>query len=277
MKSLIRTLIIVSCLATVHADTTFNELFDAELSSFNDIADRVAQYHATDMPGEPEQKRLELEALSSRLDAIIKSDTKNPLYWFLRGLNQGALASLYNSMGDRQKTARHVGARNAAYAKAMALDKDGPARLSASVYATMKHGLPETLKIQAIQSELALGGNGDNESYYWNLHWSNISALQQAGRLSEAEQAVKNMQQELAAAGRDQEDYQKIVSRAQADLDRTRAETRNRQNSSRPNDQAAREAGKAPEHEYSTLWLVVIFSSVALLLLIIIEVFFRRK
>ncbi len=57
----------------------------------------------------------------------------------------------------------------------------------------MKHGLPASLKIEAIKRELNLGGNAPSESYYWHLRWSLINSLEEAGRFDEAEVAIRNM------------------------------------------------------------------------------------
>jgi hypothetical protein len=255
----------------------FNELFDSELTQFNDIADRIATYHSENVALENTAKEQELLAMSTNLDAIIQTSETSPLYWFLKGLNEGNLASLYNTMARSAAAAEHAAARNSAYAMAMQLDRDHEPHLSAGIYATMKHGLPEELKIDAIQKELTLGGNGDDESYYWFLHWSNVNALQQAGRHAEAQQALDNMKNELAQRGKTAANYEMIAEQAEKQL------AANNRPADKPQSTGTQEKQNDEENTISKgkitglVWAVVIFAVISLLSLAIYELLIRRK
>ena len=182
------------------------------------------------------------------------------------------LSGLYKNDNSTTKLFKQsVAKRISAYKKAMQLDPD-ELKLSAAAYATMKHGLPEELKIKAIQKELKLGGNGTNDSHYWYLHSSNISALQQAGRLKEAKQALKNMQQELEKENLSQSQYQTIVSRAQEEIDKQSKRQKIDQNQAKTKEQKNNRLGNN-----IILWSVVIFSVLALLAVTFYEFFLKKK
>ena len=218
MKYLLILIFVISVLSPVYAETRFNELFESEQSDFLDIADRITTYHTEDLPLPSNEKLNELLALSQNIDTILKAHQNDPTYWFMLGLNESNIASIYSQQKNTSELEKHIARKNMAYENAIKFDSDQQT-LTASMYATMKHGLPEALRITAIQRELALGGNGENESYYWHLHWSNINALQQAGRHVEAQQAINNMKQELADNKLSKSDYSKIVSRAEKQLE----------------------------------------------------------
>ncbi|MDH5471361.1 MAG: hypothetical protein OEY61_00760 [Gammaproteobacteria bacterium] len=192
------------------ADTRFDELFDLHSDNASATADSITRFHAENINLSFTEKLTQLNALSQNIDAFIKVSPGNPLLWFMKGLNYSNLASVYNAQHDVQQADLFITQKNQAYAKAIELDTKNN-MLTAAIYATMKHGLPEDLKIIAIQKELTLGGNGENESDYWFLHWSNINALQQAGRLEEAQQALTNMKAEMLKQDISNPDYEKLT------------------------------------------------------------------
>ncbi len=276
IKSLLLSLLIT---VPASADVRFNDLFDANLHQFNDTADRIASYYSEEQTLSKAQQKNELQALNTNLDAMISVQQENPIFWFLKGMNENNTADLLHQMDDQDGMQLHIEARNRAYEKAMNLDEKTQT-LTASMYATMKHGLPDELRIRAIQSELALGGNGENESYYWYLHWSNINALQQAGRQQEAEQALETMKQELKEHEVSLDDYQLMVDRVQQELQQPV-----QKQPPPPPSVTAIESNTPPatdELEFlpsrsALIWIVVAVSLVIMIALAVYEIVFRSR
>jgi len=214
LKTLILTLAFIS---SVNANTGFEQLFHLHPEQASSTADRVTNFHADNMDLSTTDKINELNALSNNIDAYIKASPDNPVLWFIKGLNYSNLASVYNAQGSTPQVESSIVNKNIAYEKAMQLDKT-VATLTAAIYATMKHGLPEDLKINAIQKELALGGNGETESSYWYLHWSNINALQNAGRAEEAKLALQKMKSEMFSQGISNPDYDELTKQVEQNL-----------------------------------------------------------
>ncbi len=190
----------------VQANTHFSELFMMDSNINQDLSDRVSQYHSQDISLNLDRQEQELLNIDSQLNSIKKNNTDNPTYWFIKGLNHSNLASVYSSKKLEAQTGKHLQQKDLAYETAMNLDKKQQ-QLSAAIYNTMKHGLPQDLKIEATQSELKLGGNGYSDSYYWYLHWSNIDQLKKAGRHEEAQAAFEQMQKELKNSDMDPNIY----------------------------------------------------------------------
>lgn len=193
---------------SAYAETHFEELFSINPSVEEDIANTVAQYHASDSALTHSEQLSQLKQLESRLNKIEPHHTNDPVYWFIRGLNHNNMAATYLRLNNDSATLIATKDKDRAYANAIRLDDN---RLSAAAYSAMKHGLPEDLKIRATQAELQLGGNGYNDSYYWYLHWSNIDQLKKAGRHSEAQAAYEKMQEELKESDMDIQIYNQLT------------------------------------------------------------------
>jgi hypothetical protein len=204
------------------AGTTFNELFDIELNQYNQLADRVAVYHTIDIAMDIRSQQTELELLQNNIDNILKVSPDEPVYWFINGLNHNNLAALFTALNNQDAVNRQIELRNTAYQKAMRLDQIPPLKLSAAIYATMKHGLPDAEKIKAIENEIKKGGSGDSDDQYIQLHWSLVNALEKTGRHNEAQNALAEMQREIKRLELKSPDYDLIVHRAQSEIDQGR-------------------------------------------------------
>jgi len=189
-------LLTVSTTCLSNAAPRFEDYFQINPGLNIKIANKITSHYLDNKPLSTQHKD-ELEQLDNSLNKLLSKHTKNPAYWFLKGLNHRNLAAYYHSKKQFKLADEQIQKKNTAYQKAIELDKAELKKLSASIYSTMKFGLPEDLKIQATQQELKLGGSADSESAYWYLHWSNIDQLKKAGRDKEAEQAYRNMQKEM--------------------------------------------------------------------------------
>jgi len=190
-------LIIAFTLSLSSNAASFDDYFQSKSDINSTIADRVTHYYSEDVKLPIEQQQIELKKLESQLSALESSHTNQAIYWFIRGLNDRNLAAHYNHTNETETVKQHIENKNNAYRKALSIAKNNPQKLSAAIYSTMKHGLPEDLKIEATQFELAQGGNIENESAYWYLHWSNIDQLKKAGRHEEADKAFDDMQKAM--------------------------------------------------------------------------------
>jgi len=197
----------------------FKDSFDIDAGSALETADLVSRYYLGIQALNSKQAQADLNLAKEKLNQLIQDHPQNPVLYFIKGLNASLLASLYKQSADKRFLQSIIN-KNSAFKKAIQLDNQKQTLLSAPAYATMKHGLPEKYKIKAIQKELAQGGSGNNESQYWYLHWSNINSLQKAGRFKEAQQALNNMQQELAQEGLSQSTYSKISAQAENNLNK---------------------------------------------------------
>ncbi len=254
---------------SIYAETGFNELFDTELDILVIQADRVATYHAEDIKSALASTQTELEILNQTLEQVLQQQPQHPILWFIKGLNYSNLAA-YHADSDRELSLHYRENKQQAYIQAMMLDNNNSPHLTAAIYATMKHGLPLNNKIKALQKELSLGGNGENESYYWYLHWSNINSLQQAGRRQEAEQALMNMQKEMKARGLDQSIYQQLVSQARKSIETPKTLARPVTSQT---DAVETPPEKTPAQSFTTqiLWLLITLSVVLFIVAIIYE------
>lgn len=178
------------------AEPSFNEEFQVNPGISSQIANRVTEYYSTDISLSPAQQQAELAKLDSELQSLESSNSNKASYWFIRGLHNRNMAAYYSS-SNQALSKQYISKKNEAYKKSLELSSEPSQLLSASIYNTMKAGLPQDLKILATQAELQQGGSGDSESSYWYLHWSNVDQLQKAGREEEAEKAFKQMQKEM--------------------------------------------------------------------------------
>jgi len=135
----------------------------------------------------------------------------------------------------------------------------------------MKHGLPEDLKIQATQFELAQGGNADNESEYWYLHWSNVDQLKKAGRHEEAEQAFRKMQKAMQENKVDMSVYanlNKQIEKQTFDISETEPPSSIKEEDADKNQLISKEF---------VMPALLIISLLSLLVVIIYEFFIKKK
>jgi hypothetical protein len=179
------------------AAASFGDYFQIKSEIESAIANRITHYYSEDVQLSTTQQQVELLKLESQLIAIESSHTDRAIYWFIRGLNDRNLAAHYTHINKQETANKYIKNKNNAYKNALKLAKNNPQILSAAIYSTMKHGLPQDLKIKATQFELAQGGNVDNESAYWYLHWSNVDQLKKAGRHDEADKAFHDMQKAM--------------------------------------------------------------------------------
>jgi len=244
------------------------------------VADQVTRYHAENVDSSFAMQDQQLLAISKQLDQLLQQQPQNPLLWFLQGLNYNNLASLYFD-SDPVSSQQYISKKLSAYEQAMKFDETQQPHLSAAIYSTMKHGLPIDKKITAIQKELSLGGNGEDESYYWYLHWSNIHSLTQAGRLKEARQATQNMQRELEASGHSNNNYRQILKQVKAEVEQAQLAQ-----SSKPEKPTSKTVEQISHQEKPQqnlvsmnkyLWLVVIMLVVVLIIGLIYENGARKK
>ena len=190
-------LIIAFTVSLSSSAASFDDYFQSKPEINNTIADRVTHYYSEDVKLPIGQQQIELKKLEAQLSALESNHTNQAIYWFIRGLNDRNLAAHYNHTNETETAKKYIANKNNAYKKALNITKNNHQKLSAAIYSTMKHGLPEDLKIEATQFELAQGGNIENESAYWYLHWSNIDQLKKAGRHEEADKAFEDMQQAM--------------------------------------------------------------------------------
>ena len=263
--------------ASILAGTGFNELFDVNIDRHNQIADRVAAYHATDIALDLESRQAELEALQQNLDAITKTSPDEPLYWFINGLNHNNLAALFAEQKNKVATSQHIEQRNLAYKKAMLLDQIPPLKLSATIYASMKHGLPEADKIKAIESEIKQGGSGDSDDQYIQLHWSRVNALEKAGRHDEAQNALREMQREISQRDLKSPDYQLIIDRAQNEINKGLAADQKQTASQQSEKQKTVEISASSKPLNKDVLWVIFYSALALVSIWMIVRAWRNK
>lgn len=195
--------------------SVFSEAFDMSAPEFSRQANRVAYFFKENVAFDNTQQEKELNYLTKSLLKNQDDQKNNPVYWFVRGMHARNLASYEQHQGNKVLAEENIASKNKYYKTAMELDKTYQPHLSAAAYAVMKPGLPDELKQYAIESELDLGGNGENDSYYWYLHWSNINALSQQKRFDEAESALDRMREELAAEGLDKSAYTSLLNKAE--------------------------------------------------------------
>jgi len=181
------------------------------------------------------------------------------------------VASYYIASKNPELSRSHIEHKDKAYKKALSLSKTKGKELSAAIYSTMKHGLPQKLKITATQNEISQGGNGDNDSYYWYLHWSNINQLQKAGRKKEAEDAYQTMQKELKDSGMDMSVYNSLTKQIETQtLQKKQAKPQKK-----PADHKKKE--DKLDTKYIIISSIAAFSAISLIIVTVIELRRKRK
>ena len=270
--------ILIFCLlfTTALSATEFDEAFDMSAKGFSRQANRVVSYIKSNTALDVSQQKNEFDFISDSLSGMESELKSNPVYWFVRGLHAKNLASFYQHSGAAGQVDKMMKDKNKFYLLAMDKDKKHEPHLSARAYAEMKSALSGTAKQQAIEAELKLGGSGENESYYWYLHWSNVNELQKQGRLEEAEVALNKMKNELGAS--DQQDVFKVL------VNKIDAELKNKkiQKSSAPKKQTAVRDHKAfteeeVEDNYYRYLLMIAGAMLVMIFIVVIVELRRRK
>lgn len=264
------------------ANNLFNEQFLTEPVIASGIADRITQYHSENILLPAEQQKIELLTLEKQLDALQNIHSNQASFWFIRGLNYKNIAAYYFENQNPQLVKSYIHKKNAAYKNAIDLSGTEDNKLSAPIFSTMKPGLPEDLKIQATKSEISLGGNGENDSYYWYLHWSNIDQLEKAGRKDEAKSAYKKMQEELQKSGMDMSIYTSLTEKIESEtlkITSPAPESKNRSKSKPPETGSPESQKKPVPKKYDTKFIVIssiaVFSVLSLIAVIVYEI--KRK
>jgi len=199
------------------ANTRFIDQFQVEPVIDELLANKITEYYSEDINLPLKQQRDELLKLDTQLETISGAHTNSAIFWFIKGLHHKNMASYYTEEKNLPLTKSHMTLNNEAFGKSIKLAELPGNQLSSSIFSTMKHSLPQDLRIEVTKNEIKLGGNGDNDSYYWYLHWSNIDQLEKAGRKEEAKQAYKKMQRELKASDADMSIYQTLTKKIETE------------------------------------------------------------
>ena len=261
----------------------FTEQFQTEPVVNNALANRITEYYSEDINLPLKKQKAELLKINKQLDTVENKFSDNAVYWFIRGMQHRNMASYFIASKNSALSLSHIKNKDSAYAKAISLSEAKGKELSAAIYSTMKHGLPQDLKITATQNEISQGGNGDNDSYYWYLHWSNINQLQKAGRKKEAEDAYRTMQKELKDSGMDMSVYSNLTKQIEI-------QTLQKKQTTPPNKAAKKQPAqtkkKPAEHKkkekkldtkYIIISSIAAFSVISLSIVIVIELRRKRK
>lgn len=199
------------------ANTRFIDQFQVDPVIEAQLANKITEYYSEDIKLPINEQRAELLKLDGQLDKLNQAHSENAVFWFIKGLHHKNMASLYTEESNISLAKSQMKLNSEAFEKSIQLAASPNNQLSSSIFSTMKYNLPQDLKIEATQNEIKLGGNGDNDSYYWYLHWSNIDQLEKAGRKEEAKQAYKNMQRELKNSNADMSVYQTLTKKIETE------------------------------------------------------------
>jgi len=255
----------------------FTDFFHKSPVINESLADRVSRYYSEDIKLPIETQKKELLEIANELESISVKFSDQPVYWFIKGLNHRNLASLYFESKSIQQSDREIHKKDIAYKKAIELDKSLK-YLNASIYSTMKHGLPESSKIDATQQELSLGGNGENDSYYWYLHWSNIDQLKNSARNEEAEQAFKIMKKEMNNSDIDMSVYKALNEKIEKDtFNRSEKVLKHKKSRAVKKPEEKHNIDKLPDYKAIIITSIVISSIIGLLVVTIYEFKIKRR
>lgn len=253
----------------------FEETFDMQAQGFSRQANRVVIYLNSNAALDEGLAKSEFNYISSSMNDLQEQLQLNAIYWFVRGLNAKNMASFYQRLGDESQVVSLIQDKNKFYEKAINVDKDNEPHLTARAYASMKAGLPNDLKQQAIKAELTLGGSGENESYYWYLHWSNVNELKKLGRFDEAQQALVSMKNELMKSDQNQ-DFESLVSKIEKDLNKKEKPAANSKVDSEREHKTFTEEGVEDDY-YRYLVIILGLMMILIAIAVAIEVKRRRK
>jgi len=273
-------LFLIASIPLCFAGSLFSEQFQIEPNINTKLADRITQYHSDNILLSIEQQKVELLKLDQQLDALQSKHSRQASYWFIRGLNYKNLAAHYFETNNTQLVKSYIKNKNSAYKKTIELNDTDKNKLSAAIFSTMKPGLSENLKIKATKKEIALGGNGDNDSYYWFLHWSNIEQLEKSGRKDEAKAAYKQMQKELKNSSMDMSVYNSLTEKIEIDTLKLTDKKNQSKNNPPKKDKPKQEEEFSPE-KYDTKIIIIssiaVLSVLSLILVIIYELKRKQK
>lgn len=267
-------LILVLFFPITSHSSEFEEAFDLSANGFTRQANRVVLFLDSSSDFDISQQKKDFAYISDSLLVMKNEKELNPVYWFVRGLHAKNLASFYHQLGSSKKSLSFIKEKNKYYAMAMDIDKQYEPHLSARAYAAMKPGLPDVLKQQAIKAELDLGGSGEDESYYWYLHWSNVNELQKQGRIAEAENALAAMKKELSESDQKRV-FNKLISKVEYQLKSKKIKKVIEPPKSKRDHKAFTEDGEKSDYYY---YVIIIFG--IMLGLVVVAVIFelrRRK
>lgn len=266
-------LLIFLTVSTGFAESNFTQYdfygqFQLEPVIDKNIANKITSYYSEEITIPLNQQKQELVKLEEELNILSDEYSDNAMFWFIKGLQHRNMAAFYTESNNSQLASSHIRHKDNAYKKAIELDRSSKNKLSAAIYSTMKHGLPQDLKIEATQNELALGGNTESDSQYWYLHWSNIDQLEKAGRKKEAEDAYKKMQQELKDSDMNKNIYKKLNTKIEKDTFKNRK--------TQKKIQKVKEHPDKPLIEMKYL-IIYIISIISFLLLVSVTIYEVRK
>jgi len=240
MKSLsVILLLFMSTLSLAYADTSFEGIYGIEASNdYRASANQVVSARFEFSELSPQQKYTRLKNLQARLQLLTEKYADDPVLWFLAGLNLNNLAEtrylLILQRAGRQKADNDIDvsnysiARSRAYENAIRLDSEPPHRLSSAIYATMGYGLSNKLKIKTYSREIELGSASENESNEWFMHWAKIDALVHDKKLDEAQAALAELKNLLAAKNKTESAYADIVDQAEQQVEAVVAQNEKR-------------------------------------------------
>jgi len=260
------------------ADTLFIEQFQVEPIIDESLANRITEYYTEDISLPLKEQRSELLELDSKLDNLTSKHENIAVFWFIKGLHHKNMAAYYTDEKNAPLTSSQISLNNDAFKKSIQLAQLPNNQLSASIFSTMKHSLPQDLKIEATKNEIALGGNGENDSYYWYLHWSNIDQLEKAGRKEEAKQAYQKMQRELKNSDADQSIYQTLTEKIESETFNQLPQKKPQPNKPKPvKPKKEKEKTKVYETKYIVILAVILLSIVSIVAVTAYEVLQNRK
>ncbi len=267
---------ILASTSVCSANTLFIEQFQTEPLINSKLADRITQYHSENINLPAEQQKSELLNIDKQLEKLQNSYSDKSVYWFIKGLNYKNIASYYDENQKHQLAKSYINNKNIAYEKAIKLNNNNN-KLSAAIFSTMKLGLSEDLKISATKKEISLGGNGDNDSYYWYLHWSNIDQLEKAGRKDEAKAAYKQMQKELKNSNMDMSVYSSLTKKIETDTLKQNSKQLKKTGPSKKTQPEARSKPKKYDTKFIIMSTIAVFSVLSIFAVIFYEIRRKRK
>lgn len=251
-------------------------------------ANKITYLYSSDSSLTLAQQKNQLLKLQKKLDNSHKKYSKKAIFWFIQGLHYINMAAYYSQLNQPSEVNKYINKKNMAYQKSIALDRE-KLQLNASIYSTMKYGLPAKLKIDATQQELAQGGNSDSESQYWYLHWSNIDQLKNAGRDEEAKAAYAKMKKEMKKDQVEMDLYKELNSKIEKQtlkLDNTAKPQKPNTNNSKQQSISSKRSTVQDKHtiqepfiemKYLLIYSITIISFLSLLAVTIYEVRKKRK
>ena len=270
--------------STCSANTRFIDQFQISPPINEATADRITSYYSEDITLPLEQQKTELFELNEQLESVASEHSNKAVYWFIKGLLHKNIASYYTDIENSLLATTHISNKDMAYEKAIELSNTSNNTLSAAIFSTMKHGLPQDLKIKATQNELSMGGNGEDDSYYWYLHWSNIDQLEKAGRKEDALDAYKNMQKELKQSDMDMSVYDDLTKKIESEtLKKTRLQspapgTATKKTNITPDTKKEKKKNAKPlDKKYVVIFSIISLSVLSIVIVMIYETMKNRN